>query len=254
MAKHVLKGFTVDNSVTTQDLTDKRLVLDATRSVDQQFVIDHMMKLYPGITRTVAEATVKQFEDAITDLVCNGYTVNTDIIRLAPSFRGIIRDNAWDSARNSIHITITQGKRLRDAIADTTVQILGDKPGSMFIASTNDGATRAGDNSATSGAMLTVYGKGLKVVEGSITLTDKAGKVTPIPEEHWANNLPSKLTFLIPTGLADGDYTLTVTTKYSGSGRVLNTPHVATDVITIGQSTNTGGSGGGDDNDPGIWG
>jgi hypothetical protein len=206
-----------------------------------------MMQLYPGITRTVAEATVKQFEEAILDLVCNGYTVNTDTCRYAPSFRGLIRGGVWDPQRNSIHVAITQGKRLRDEIADTTVQILGDKPGSMYIASTDDGATRAVDNTATAGAQFTVFGKGLKVVDGSITLTDSGGRVTTIPESQWANNLPKKLTFLIPAGLSDGDYTLTVSTKYGHGGNLLNTPHVVTQVITIGEHPDNGDDGGGSD-------
>ncbi|MDR1004787.1 MAG: DUF4469 domain-containing protein [Prevotellaceae bacterium] len=235
MSKHQLKGLTVSNSVTTDDLTDKRLILDATRSVDQSFVIDHMMKLFPGITHTVAEAVVKQFGEAIIDLVCNGYTVNTDTCRYAPSFKGIIHNNAWDPTRNSIHISITQGKSLREAIKDTTVQILGEKGDAMYIAATNDAATRAEDYTATSGSMLTVIGNELKVVDGSITLTDSKGTVTNIPENLWATNMPKKLTFLIPEGLNDGDYTLTVTTMYSGGGKPATNPHVATQVLTIGK-------------------
>jgi hypothetical protein len=252
MAKHVLKGLTVPVTVTVDDPTDRRLVLDATRSVDQSFVIDHMMKLSPGINRTIAEATVKQFCEAIIDLVCNGYTVNTDICRFAPSFRGIIKSNAWDSTRNSIQVTITQGKRLREEINDTTVQIIGEKSPTMVINATEDGATHAEDNSATSGAPLHVYGRGLKVIEGNITLTDKTGKVTTIPESQWANNTPKKLTFYIPQDLPDGEYTMTVTTKAgSDHGKLLKEPHIVTQVITIGKSTNPGG---GEENTPGDGG
>jgi hypothetical protein len=248
MAKHVLKGFTVDNTVSTADLTDKRLVLVATRSVDQSFVIEHMMQLYPGITRTVAEAVVKQFCDAVTDLVCQGYTVNTDICRFAPSFKGIIRGNVWNPATNSIHVSITQGKNLREEIKDTTVEILGEKPDAMYIASTEDGATRAGDNSATPGAQFTVTGKNIKIVDGSLTLTDHSGHITTIPDSQIAVNLPKKLIFLVPAGLKEGDYTLTVTTKYTGNQRLLEIPRVATQVITIGQKDNAGDGNTGDGN------
>jgi hypothetical protein len=103
---------------------------------------------------------------------------------------------------------------------------------------------------AAAGAQFTVFGKGLKVVDGSITLTDSGGRVTTIPESQWANNLPKKLTFLIPAGLSDGDYTLTVTTKYARSGVSLNEPRVVTQTITIGEHPDTG-SGGGDGDLPG---
>jgi hypothetical protein len=239
MTKYVLKGFMVDNNLTSADQADKRLVLDATRSVDQQFVIDHMMKLFPGITRTVAEATVKQFQEALIDLVCNGYTVNTDAGRYTPSFRGLIRDNAWDATRNFIRVSITQGKRLREAIADTTVHILGDKPEAMYIASTRDSATQARDNTATAGAMLTLYGNRLKVVEGSITLTDTDGNVTDIPAKHWAHNASKRLVFLVPESMKEGDYTLTVATRYENNGKLMKDPRLATQVIQIRREPST---------------
>jgi hypothetical protein len=213
-----------------------------------------MMKLSPGINRTVAEAVIKQYDEAIIDLVCAGYTVNTGTGRYAPSFKGNIVDNVWDPLRNFIQVSITQGKRLREAIANTKVQILGEKPGNMYIASTNDSATRAGGYTATSGAMFTVRGKGLKVIDGSITLTNDKGKVTDIPETYWANNMPSKLTFLVPAGLKDGDYTLTVTTKYAHSGTPSSISRKATQLITIGATPNTGGNDGGGGDDPGFMG
>jgi hypothetical protein len=251
MSKHVLKGLTMPITVTVDDPTDRRLVLDATRSVDQSFVIDHMMKLSPGINRTIAEAIVKQYGEAIIDLVCSGYTVNTDTCRYAPSFRGVIKSNAWDATRNTIHVTITQGKRLREEINDTTVQIVGEKATAMAINATKDGATHAEDNTATAGAMFNVYGRNLKVVQGSITLTDKSGKVTVIPESQWANNGPKKLTFILPANLPDGEYTLAVTTKISSNRKdLLKEPRTVTQVITIGKSAAPDdGNGNGDDDD-----
>jgi hypothetical protein len=255
MAKHLLKGFTVDNTVSKGDLTDKRLVLDAVRSVNQEFVIEHMLKLYHGLTRTIVEAIVKQFGEAIIDLVCAGYTVTTDTCRYAPSFKGLIRSNVWDPERNTIHVNITQGKRMREEINDTVVQILGDKPGSIFIASTHDTATAAEDNTATPGAMFNVYGKGLKVVEGSITLTDSKGKVITIPAIHWANNMPKRLTFLIPSNMKEGDYTLTITTRRgSNKTTLLKKARVATTIVTIGTKSTPPSEGepGGSTPDPNV--
>jgi hypothetical protein len=256
MAQHVLKGFTVDNTLTTADLSDKRLILVATRSVDQSFVIQRIVEAYPGITPTVVEAAIKQFNDMVSDLVCQGYTVNTDLCRFAPSFKGLIRGNVWNPETNSIHVSITQGKALREAISDTTVEILGEKPDAMYIASTEDGATRFGDNSATAGAQFTLYGRNLKIVDGSLTLTDASGNVTDIPTSQIAVNEPKKLIFFIPAGLKEGDYTVTVTTKYSAGSHPLTEPHIATQVITIGQKDNTGGgnTGGGSGNTGGSGG
>ena len=48
MAKNLLKVWMADNTVTTDDKTDKIFVLESTRSVDQQFVLDRMAAKNPG--------------------------------------------------------------------------------------------------------------------------------------------------------------------------------------------------------------
>ena len=50
MAKNLLKVWMADNTVTTDDKTDKIFVLESTRSVDQQFVLDRMADKNPGYT------------------------------------------------------------------------------------------------------------------------------------------------------------------------------------------------------------
>lgn len=53
---------------------------------------------------------------------------------------------------------------------------------------------------------------------------------------------PSRLTFIIPAGLADGTYELKVTTQFSGSGsKLLKTPHSAAKTIYIGKAPEGGG-------------
>lgn len=50
MAKNLLKVWMADNTVTTDDKTDKIFVLESTRSVDQQFVLDRMAAKIPVCT------------------------------------------------------------------------------------------------------------------------------------------------------------------------------------------------------------
>ena len=59
-----------------------------------------------------------------------------------------------------------------------------------------------------------------------ITITDSKEQTTPVDLNMLAVNNPSQLTFIVPAGLADGEYTLTITTQYAGS-TLLKTPRTA---------------------------
>lgn len=255
MAKNLLKVWMADNTVTTDDKTDKIFVLESTRSVDQEFVIDRMVAKNPGLHRETMAMGVKLHNEVISELVMNGYSVNTDLFRAVPQLKGVVENNAWSPEKNSIYVSMTQGKGLREAIADTTVQILGDRQAAIYINGTQDASTRATDLSATAGRNFTLLGKNIKVSgtdpKVGVTLTASVGgKVTKITNDMIAVNDPSKLIILLPATLTDGEYTLTVTTQYSTGKGELKTPRTASQLIYIGKAPAGGGGGTpGDEND-----
>ena len=124
MAKNLLKVWMADNTVTTDDKKDKIFVLESTRSVDQQFVLDRMAAKNPGLHRETMSASINLYHEVISELVMNGYSVNTDLFRAVPQLKGLAEGNAWNPEKNSIYVSLTQGKKLREEIKDTTVQIL----------------------------------------------------------------------------------------------------------------------------------
>lgn len=258
MAKNLLKVWMADNTVTVDDKTDKIFVLETTRSVDQQFVLDRMEAKNPGVHRETMALAVKLYHEVISELVMNGYSVNTDLFRAVPQVKGVAVGNAWDPERNSIYVSLTQGKQLREEIKDTTVQILGDRQAAMYINGTQDNATRATDLSATAGRNFTVLGKNIKVAgtdaSVGITLTSAAtSTVTKLDQDMLVVNDPSRLIILLPANLKDGEYTLTVTTQYTAGKSLLKAPRHASQTIYIGEAPSGGGSGdvdGGGDETP----
>ena len=252
MAKNLLKVWQADNTVTTDDKTDKIFVLETTRSVDQQFVLDRMADKNPGLHRETMSASINLYHEVLSELAMNGYSINTDFCRIVPQLKGLAKNNAWDPATNSIYVSLTQGKKLREAIKDTTVQILGDRQASMYINGTQDTSTRATDLSATAGRNFTLLGKNIKVAgtdpSVGITLTAaNGGKVTHLDPDMLVVNDPSKLIILLPSNLSDGEYTLTVTTQYGGNVKaLLKAPRHASQTIYIGEApAGSGGSDGG---------
>ena len=76
-----------------------------------------------------------------------------------------------------------------------------------------------------------------------ITITDSKEQTTPVDLNMLAVNNPSQLTFIVPAGLADGEYTLTITTQYAGS-TLLKTPRIAIATFYVGTKPDTGGDSG----------
>lgn len=95
MAKNVLKAWLVDNTVITDDRKDRIFQLETTRSIGM--------------------------EEGIAEALMNGESVNTGLFRGVAQFRGVAKNSVWDPKANSIHVSLTQEKALREAIKDTVV-------------------------------------------------------------------------------------------------------------------------------------
>ena len=74
-----------------------------------------------------------------------------------------------------------------------------------------------------------------------VTLTNEAKAVTKLTDDLITINNPSSLTLLLPADLAEGEYTLTVTTQYSAASRFLKTPRSVSVQIWIGGKPADGG-------------
>ena len=253
---HTLKAWLADNSVTADNKEDKILQLESAGNITLDDVLDEMKKEHTGLRLETITHVVNLYHRVLTDLVLSGYEINTGLFYMTPEFRGVVEGGAWNPEKNSIYVSIVQGKTLREAIAQTSVNILGEKQGVMYIAGGEDAATRATDRTATPGRNYILTGRLLKVAGSDpsvgIKLTDADGTETRLADDMLAVNNPSKLVILLPATLADGEYTLTVTTQYSGTSTLLKTPRSVSCTITVGTAPSTPGTGGSDDgNDDG---
>ena len=241
--KYTLNAQLADNTLTVDDKDDKILTLVSAGTADKQRLISEIMEINPGLERETVEAVINLEQRVLKKLLLTGYRVNTGLFSAVAQFTGTVENNVFDPARNSIRVAMTQGKELREAIEATTVNIVGEKGSAMYVAGGIDTATSLSGFTATAGRNFTLTGQRIKLAEG---------EVTRITDDMIALNQPSKLIFLIPAGLADGEYKLTVTTQYS-SGQLLKTPRSVTKTLYIGQAPAGGGEpgGGGDDEEGG---
>ena len=220
--KKVLKGWLIDNAVTTDNKTDKILLLASAGSLTLDDVLEEMYKQDTGLRPE-----------------------NTGLFRAVPQLKGVVEGGVWNKENNSIYVSFTQDKALREAIAKTVVEILGEKSNIMYILETEDRKTGLKDGSATAGHNFFVRGAMLKVVGDhesvGVTLTDSKGATTKLTDDQITINNPSSLTLLLPADLAEGEYTLTVTTQYGSAGHILKTPRSVSTQIWVGGKPADGG-------------
>ena len=255
--KYQLNALLRENAVTKDDKDDKILEVQNTGTADQERIISEIMAMNPGLEPEAVRMVLDLENRALSRLILTGMRVNTGLFLAEARCRGTVQGNAWDPERNSIYVNFTQGKDLREAIEATTVKVTGEKGATMYVTGGSDLATRVPGYTATAGRAYTLTGAKLKVAGTDpavgIVFIDADGTETPVPQDLWVVNNPSRLTFIIPAGLADGTYTLRVTTQFSGSSTLLKSPRSIEQTLVVGEATdapvNPGGSGGGSGDD-----
>ena len=233
--KYTLNVQSVDNPLTKEE-GDKRFILVSNGTADFDRVISEIMAVNPGLERETVEAVIKLEHRIIQRLTLSGMRVSNGLFSAVASPKG--RAGAsWDPEVNQLNITIAQGADWREAIRQTTVNVLGEKAEVMYVSGTTDAATRATDRTATPGYPFTVEGNYLKLA--GITLVSEDGTETHIDPAMVAVNEPKKLVFIIPAGLAEGTYTLRIATQYSSSGVLRKSPRTVESALYIGVTPTT---------------
>lgn len=238
MAKNVIKAWLADNSVTADDKTDKILIVETGHDYTLSDIIEQMHDEESGLRQETILHVVTLYNRVISDMILNGNNVNAGIFYAVPKLRGVVENQKWNPDKNSIYVSFTQGADLREAIRQTTVEILGEKANVMYITEIEDRDTGLKDGSVTPGRGIYVRGASLKVVGDDpsvgVTLTPESGEPIKLNEVDFLKNDPSELILLLPTTLTAGTYTMSVTTQYSKSSVLLKTPRSVSRTITVG--------------------
>ncbi|MDY4528679.1 MAG: DNA-binding domain-containing protein, partial [Parabacteroides sp.] len=223
--------------VTTDNKDDKILVLESAGSLTEKDILDRMLKEITGLKAETLNHAVDLYNRIVMESLLNGYTVNTGLFYASPSFQGVIDGGVWDKEKNSIRVNFQQGKTLRDEIAQTKVEILGEKADIMYVLEVEDKKTGLKDGTATPGYGFIIKGRNLKVggtdESVGVYLINEGESAEKLPDYQIIKNMPSELIIQIPTGLLAGPYTLRITTQYSSSNAQLKVPKTLDYPLTI---------------------
>lgn len=251
--KKQINLYLVDNAVTKDDKDDKIFEVQSQGSADIDDLVSEMMKVNPGLEEETIRMVLSLEVRVTMDLLLSGVRVNNGMYVAELQCKGVTYDGTWNPDVNSLYVSFAQTKELRESLkSDTVINIVGEKGAAMFV---SGGESAIGQGFVVkAGRSFTLRGKNIKVAGDDpsvgITLTNATRTETRIEGDMIIQNDPSKLVFLIPAELEDGEYELKVTTQFTSGGVLLKSPRSVVKALTVGEAPDPiipGGGGGEED-------
>ncbi|MCU7542406.1 DNA-binding domain-containing protein [Riemerella anatipestifer] len=226
---NTLKAWLRPNLLTKDDPNDFVAVPLLGGSLGITEIIEALKKEGMEIQTETAVDIITRFNRKASELVLNGYSVNTGLVYMRPAIKGVFYDKTWDKEKHSVYVNVNQGLDLRKAVADTKVEILGEQSSPMSVFSITDKATGKADGTLTKGKNAEIKGTYIKIdgnnpKNGIVFKNLDNQNEVKLLAEHIVLNKPSRLLILIPTDLDAGNYELSITTQYSNGKTVLKEP------------------------------
>lgn len=162
--------------------------------------------------------------------LAEGKSIIDGVGQLLPSISGSFEGGlaAFDKSLHKLGVTYTMGKSLREAFDSVSITTRTATAG-ITINSVLDSMTGEVSGKITPLSNLVINGVNLRVAgdnaSNGVYLTKTDGQ--PQAVRLIVHNNPSQLTVLLPE-LEDGEYTLSITTQYSTSSKLLKDPRTCT--------------------------
>ncbi len=206
----------------TDDPDDYMAMVKPSGTVTEEDVIDRMVQQGSTVTRADIVSVLENQYVAIEYLVLDGKHVNTPLANFGVSIKGVFDsyEDTFDPARHQLRAIVSAGKRYRRTVPDKGRATKGEARLSVpNLEAYTDLNTGARNGTLTPGGMGQVTGYRLKFnpADASQGIFFVASDGSAIKVEVLGHNLPRELMFLIPAGLAVGDYTLEVRATVPGS-------------------------------------
>lgn len=214
-------NFSLYKNNLSSEANQYRAVVQASGTMDYEQIVDLVVKQNSTVTRADVLAVLDNFFTVIEDALLLGFNVNTPGINGRVSIKGGFegQNDGFVAGRNRVEASFTPGLRMRRAMQQAQVQKQEGSerlPRPLDYTDLNSGEL---NSQVTPGGMgqLTGYrlkfdpvdtAQGIFFVNGSATRVSVVGK-----------NGPSELMFMVPPGLAPGDYNLEVRSSM-GNGTV----------------------------------
>lgn len=208
----------------TPDPHDQIARVQPTGTMNQDSVVEEMLKRGTSLTRGDMESSISLLSEVVTDAVANGYFVNLPFCNIRPGIKGVFSSPAdsFDKARHVKKATISAGLLLSKKLAEAKVQKTSKAIPSPDVQSYFDVNSGEANSVLTPGGIGTIEGSELKFETSQqangVFLIDGSGVATRATV--YAQVTEGKIVFMVPAGLPTGDYTLEVRRSYTQNNNI----------------------------------
>jgi hypothetical protein len=207
---------------------DFRAQVTNLRSFTQKDIVDRIMKIGAGLTRSDVVSVMEAEKQVVAEIIADGAAVNTDLFYASPSIQGIFTATAEPDA-HTVRINLHPGMVLRKAIEGVkTKRLPGGGTGNHIISAVIDAVTGEVNMGLTIGGIITVQGHKIKITgedtapEVGLYFKNTADGVETKYAGAFGDNTASRIMLITPP-IAPGTYHIVVKTKYSGGAGDLKT-------------------------------
>ena len=213
----------------TEDKGDFIAIPQTNGSLTVKDIVNDLIAEGMEIKTETATDIITRFNRKAAERVLSGYNVNAGLVYMRPVIKGVFRDKVWNPVIHGLYVAMNQGYDLRNAVAETTVEILGEQANPLEIFNITDNTTGATDGILTKGRNAELKGSYLKIAGENpaclVTFRNiETQQETKLPMQDIVLNEPSRLLILVPASLVAGEYELSVTTQFSGGNSLLKQP------------------------------
>ncbi|GHV69408.1 hypothetical protein FACS1894199_18080 [Bacteroidia bacterium] len=225
--------YVLTENLLTDAPDDFRAQVVNVQSHNEDDILERIMKIGAGLTRSDVRSVLEAQKQVITDLISDGDGVNTELFNAFPAIAGVFQsaEDSFDPTRHSLKLHLQPGKALKAAEAQARTKKMAGTLLPMFITSVNDLESGTVNDIITPNSNLKISGHRIKIVGDAIVdgvhfvYADGTSSIK-VQNRNIALNNPSELLLIVPT-LPVGQYKIRIQTYFSGNGKyILKTPHI----------------------------
>ena len=198
-------------------------------SVDQNVLIDRILKRGTTLTRTDLVAVMTAINETVSEGVEAGDTFNLPLFNTSFSISGVFDSplDSFDGNRHKLNVNLTKGTLLRDAEKKVKLEKTNVTTPLPQIQEVKDSITGKVNEKLTVNGVVEVRGYNLKIdgdnASCGLWFVEESG--AEIKAAIIIENKPERIIAMIPE-LLSGKYQVKVVTQHTGSGTILKTPKI----------------------------
>lgn len=208
----------------TDDPEDHLAIVQDQNSRSIEDIIDIMINRGSTVTKADALSVIEEYEAAIAEVLNNGDSVITPLMKVSASIQGVFEDefDAFDPSRHYVRLNVHPGERISEIAGNATVERIQASRPEPHPQVFKDVITDTTNESITSGGVGELRGSRLKVdpsdTDQGVFIIASDGAETRA--DTYIRNKPANLIFMIPDSLTSGDYELEVRATINDSDKI----------------------------------